>query len=178
MQNINMGIGISKQFCTYKLRQLSALVCMCLLVSCTSYVTYTDYYCITNETDTTICLVFTHSVMWDSCANENPQRAWFDKNTIQIETGKTARLHPIRKEYTYTKDTHYWDVTPVAGKSVQLIAWEDTILWQTDEKMFESDSIWSFYNTQDWKSEKDSKNPYSSIHTFFITTENIERSKQ
>ena len=48
MQNINMGIGISKQFCTYKLRQLSALVCMCLLVSCTSYVTYTDYYCITN----------------------------------------------------------------------------------------------------------------------------------
>ena len=42
------------------------------------YTTFTDTYYIYNATDNVISLTTEHPVVWDTCAADNPQKAWFD----------------------------------------------------------------------------------------------------
>lgn len=153
---------------------------MLFFTACTSHhVTFTDTYYVTNATENEISLITEHSIVWDTCSTENPQRAWFDSTCVLVQAGKTVRLHPVTREF---KDKHSEDrlnVTQLIGNLTQLVSDTDTIVWQVKyPHMFTNDSVWSIYNTTDWQTAKDSEMPYMYYHTFVITTEQIERSKE
>lgn len=156
------------------------ITCMIFIISCTNpHVTYTEVYYVSNETKDTVYLVTEHSVVWDTCALENPQRAYFSSDRLPIAGGKTVRLHPITREYRDHLTNDQINVCPLIGMHSQLIAGQDTIIWNvTYPYMFETDSVWSIYNKVDWETMKDNDLPYTYYHTFRITIENIERSVQ
>ena len=158
---------------------LLAMGTLCFTACTSPYVTFTDTYFITNSTANEISLLMEHSVVWDTCAGDNPQRAWLDSTCVQIQAGKTIRVHPITREYKDKRGDYRLNVVPLIGSSTQLVSGIDTIGWQVKNPyMFTNDSVWSIYNTADWQTTEETDVPYTYYHTFVITAEQIERSKE
>lgn len=173
MHILHMMNGISK-------KTGLLLTCVLFLVACTNpHVTYTEMYFVSNETEDTIYLVTEHPIVWDTCAEENPQRAYFTSDRLPVAGGETVRLHPVTHEFRDQRMNDQINVCPLIGMHSQLVVGADMIVWNvTSPYMFETDSVWSIYNKVDWATVKDNDLPYTYYHTFRITTENIERSVQ
>ncbi len=151
-----------------------------LCASCIhTHETYTEEYYISNATEDTIRLEISQSVVWDLCASYNPQEVYYDSTCLTIVKGQTVRLHPIVREFRYRQSTSQINVCRLIGTNTKLITKQDTIEWTVKyPHMFNNDSVWSIYNKRDWQTIQDNKKDYTYYHTFIISTDDIERSKQ
>ena len=153
-----------------------ALTCLCFFASCANYVTYTDIYYIKNSTQQALTLQTDNAVVWDNNSSDDFQQVWYDSTSLSIAVNQTIRLHPIRRDFKLERAGDDMNVTNIVGQSVALIVGTDTIVWNAEKgHMFTNDTIWSFYNTQYWQTEKDSELPYTYHHIFVISLDKIER---
>ena len=124
-----------------------------------------------------VTLELQNAVVWDNNSADTIQQVWYDSSSVSISSGKTIRLHPIKRDFKLNSNGGGLNVTHIIGNSSALIIGSDTILWETQKwRMFTSDTIWSIYNTENWLTTKDKDAPYTFHHSFVISSDRIERS--
>ena len=153
-----------------------ALACACLFISCRKGEKFTDVYYIHNDLDQSVSFLFAHPMVWDTCATDSFVRVWYNSERAEIQAHKTIRLHPIDRDYTYPS-AHAIEPGSLLGETTKMVVGADTIVWFSKySRMFTDDSVWSVYNTLDWKTVKDQRQPNTYYSTFTITEQSVERS--
>lgn len=159
------------------IRLFIAMMAVMAFVSCRTRETFTESYFIDNTMDEKMSLALNQAIVWDNAGTTNPHYVWYNSDTLTLLPHTTIRLHPIIREDRYETSSYVLEVTKIIGSSATLIAGTDTIRWESDHgAMFINDDVWSIFNKANWRTAKDYSFEYS--HTFEITDEKIERSKQ
>ena len=159
------------------IRLFIAIMAVVTLISCRARETFKESYFVCNATDKKMSLALNQAIVWDSAGTTNPHYVWYNSDTLTLQPHTTIRLHPIIREDRYETSGYVLEVTQIIGSSASLIAGTDTIRWESDHgAMFTNDNVWSIFNKADWQTTEDYSFVYS--HTFEITDEKIERSKQ